>query len=158
VNLRVWALDVGRLVLARQRSVSKVFVHKRSPPAVRSVCSVVARERLRALLRGEFGLGRTLHGCLVAHPVTVRGPDERCKQRVRRERLRLVLGVELAAQKPGVRLARQFDHLDEAAVNRDAAERQARLLQLFAELRVELVAVSVALAYLGAAAVDLARE
>src|SRR5215212_6320563 len=76
--------------------------------------SVVAREGLRALLRGglNFRVGRTLQRRLVAHAVTVRGPDERCKQRVRRERLRLVLGVELTTEEPGVRLARQLYLLD----------------------------------------------
>jgi hypothetical protein len=45
-----------------------------------------------------------------------------------------------------VHVARQLDHLDEAAVGRLAAEDEPRPLQLLAELRVELVAVSVALA------------
>src|SRR3712207_2326025 len=68
------------------------------------------------------------------------------------------LGVELAAQKPGVRLPRQLDHLDEAAVHRDAAEHESGAFELLTELGVELVSVPVALAYLGAAPVDFARE
>src|SRR3712207_7162501 len=56
------------------------------------------------------------------------------------------LGVELAAQKPGVRLPRQLDHLDEAAVHRDAAEHESGAFELLTELGVELVSVPVALA------------
>src|ERR1044072_3479188 len=72
--------------------------------------------------------------------------------------LRVVLGGEPTAEEPRVRLARQLDHLDETAVHRDAAYTQPRLLQLLAELRVELVSVPVALAYLRAGAGYLARE
>src|SRR5205085_12325622 len=80
------------------------------------------------------------------------------KQRMRPARLRLVFGVELTTKDPRVNVARQFDHLDEATVHRDAAEDESGAFELFAELRVELVTMSVSLAYLFAVAVDFARE
>src|SRR5688500_15007018 len=125
------------------------------PPLIRLVL-IVAGQSLRALLRrGRLLLARPLDRRLVAHAITVRRPDERRKQRLGRERLGLVLGVELAAQEPRVDVARQLDHLDEAAVLRDAAEDQPRRFELRAELGVELVAVAVALADGRGAAVDL---
>ena len=72
------------------------------------------------------------------------GLDERGEQRVRRERLRLQLGVELHADEPGV--VGHLDDLGQAAVGRHAGEAQARRAQAVDVVDVDLVAVAVALA------------
>src|SRR5205085_2352813 len=99
VNLRVRAFDFGRLVLARQSPLPQILRHNFKASS-RSYVSVVPGQNLRALVGGGLALARRLDRVLVAHAVTVRRLDERRKQRVRRERLRLVFGVELTTKEP----------------------------------------------------------
>src|SRR5512135_2135441 len=77
-------------------------------------------------------------------PVGVARADEGLEERMRGERLGLELGVELAAEEPG--MARSLDDLDQAVVRVDAGEDQARVRQRVPVRGVELVAMAVPLA------------
>src|SRR5262249_43879937 len=74
--------------------------------------------------------------------VAVAGLDESGEERVRLERLRLELGVELHSDVP--RMRGQLDDLDELAVERAADDLQPLVGQRLLEQAVELVAVAVA--------------
>ena len=69
--------------------------------------------------------------------------DEPGEQRMRLERLRLELGMELHGDVP--RMRRQFDDLDELAVERPADDVEAVFRQRLLVQAVELVAMAVAL-------------
>src|SRR5215471_14733755 len=71
--------------------------------------------------------------------VRVARVDEAGKQRVRYERLRLELRVELHGDVP--RMRRQLDHLDELAVERASDDLQAAFGQRLLEKTIELVAM-----------------
>ena len=71
---------------------------------------------------------RHLHRRLVRVLVRARRGDERAEQRVRGHGARFVLGVELAADEPGV--AFELDDLDELAVGGDAGDAEAALFEL----------------------------
>ena len=92
----------------------------------------------------------------VEQPVFVAGDDELAEERVRLEGLGLELGVELAAEEVGV--AGDFDDLDVGLVGSGAAEAQAAAGEQGFVLAVELVAVAVALADFGCAAVGAGGE
>jgi hypothetical protein len=77
------------------------------------------------------------------------GGDEAGEQRVRLERARFQLGVELHADEPG--MVGDFDDLRQHAVGRHAGETQAVLLEPVLVVDVDLVAVAVALGDLGRA-------
>ena len=68
---------------------------------------------------------------------------KRGEQRVRLERARFQLGMELHADEPG--MVGAFDDLRQQAVGRHAGEPQAVLLEPVAIVDVDLVAVAVAL-------------
>src|SRR6266852_464377 len=72
--------------------------------------------------------------------------DEACKKRMRTCGARLKLGVELAANEPGVRL--QLHHLDQRSVRRKAAQVEPVLDELITVFVVDLIAVPMALAVL----------
>ena len=74
-----------------------------------------------------FGLAVASASRLTA-PQCARGADEVPEERVAGERLGLQLGMELAAEEPGMVVV-QLDDLDELAVGRHAGEGQARVLQ-----------------------------
>src|SRR4051794_5681995 len=71
------------------------------------------------------------------------------------ERLRLVFRMELAADKPRMHVARELDHLDKLAVRRNTAEHQPFPFQLLSKLRIDLVTVSMTLADVISAAINL---
>src|SRR5690349_13596382 len=73
-------------------------------------------------------------------------PDKSGEQRVRVQRARLELGVELTAQVPWV--VGDLDDLDQPTVDAQARQPQAVFLEHVAILVVDLVAVAVALAEL----------
>src|SRR5260221_13538096 len=83
-----------------------------------------------------------------------RGADERREERVRLERLRFQLGMELYADEPGV--AGELDDLGQFAIGRHAGEEQALVLEPGLVVDIDLVAVAMALADIGRA-VDLAH-
>src|SRR5262245_58473598 len=85
------------------------------------------------VLEGESAAARLL--------LTVRGGDEVAEERVRGERARLVLGVELAGEEP--RVGGVLDDLDELLVRRDPRDLHPSGLELREELLVHLVAVTV---------------
>src|SRR5712692_1505058 len=69
----------------------------------------------RALLRGfQPRADAAVFGRFERQPALVGGADKRRKERVRRERLRFELGVELAADEPG--MVGRLDDLDVGAV------------------------------------------
>src|ERR1700716_412054 len=72
------------------------------------------------------------------------GFDEGCEQRVRLERLRLQLGMELHADEPGV--VGKLDDLRQQPVGRHAREPQTRLFEAVAIGDVDLIAMAVPLA------------
>src|SRR5664279_3433532 len=74
------------------------------------------------------------------HPLLVGGPDERREQRVRMHRLRLELGVELAAQVP--QMARDLADLHVSLVRRLPRNPQPGRRQDLFVLAVEFVAVA----------------
>src|SRR5712692_7616607 len=76
--------------------------------------------------------------------VLVGRADKRRKQRVRGQRLRFELGMELAAKEPG--MLGRLDDLDVGAVRRASGDAQARRDQCLLIIAVELVAVAVTLA------------
>ena len=76
--------------------------------------------------------------------VLVRGADERPEQRMRLQRLRLELGMELASDEVG--MVRQLHHLDVSSVRRRSGNPQAARGQRFFVLAVEFVAVAMTLA------------
>src|SRR5262245_66593011 len=84
-----------------------------------------------------------------------RSPDERGEQRMRLERPRFELGVELHADEPGMVLV--LDHLRQQPVRRHAGKPHAVLLEATAITGINLVAVTVALGNLGGTIVDLAH-
>src|SRR5947208_9540088 len=73
--------------------------------------------------------------------VRVGGADEAFEQRMRLVRFAAEFGMKLAGDEEGVVL--QFDHLDQLAVGRSAAEDEVRFLELVAISIVELVTVPV---------------
>src|SRR6266566_1354158 len=77
------------------------------------------------------------------------GLDERGEQRVRLERLRLKLGMELDADEPGV--VRNLDDLRQDTVGRHAGEAQPGRFEGIATGDVDLVAMAVPLADMGRA-------
>ena len=87
--------------------------------------------------------------------VLVAGLDEAGEQRVRLERLRLELGMELHRHVP--RMRRQLDDLDELAVERPADDLEPVLGQRLLVQAVELVAMAVPLVD-DVLAVELARR
>ena len=88
-------------------------------------------------------------------PVFVSGADERLEQRMRLQRLRLELRMELAAEE--MRMSGELDDLDVGAVGRGPGDAQARRGQRLFVLAVEFVAVAVAFADLGLS-IDLVGE
>ena len=80
----------------------------------------------------------------LASAMLQRRADESAEQRMRLERLGLELGMELAAQIPG--MVRQLADLDVNAVGSFAGQPQAVLLQHGLVFAVEFVAMAVALA------------
>src|SRR5216684_1246723 len=68
-----------------------------------------------------------------------RGADERGEERVRLERFRFELGMELHADEPG--MAGKLDDLGQLAIGRHAGEAQALILQPALVVDVDLVAV-----------------
>ena len=75
---------------------------------------------------------------------------------MRLQRLRLELGMKLAAQK--VRMPRQLHNLNISRIGCGAADAQAAAGQQRFVLAVKLVAVPVALADLGSAAISTGRQ
>src|ERR1700719_1929103 len=73
--------------------------------------------------------------------------DEACEERMRTCGARLKLGVELAADEPGMSL--QLHHLDQRSIRRKAAQVESMLDELIAIFVVDLIAMPMALADLG---------
>src|SRR5438552_1862401 len=73
--------------------------------------------------------------------VRVGGADEVFEQRMRLVRFAAEFGMKLAGDEK--RVVQQFDHLDQLAVGRGAAEDEIRFLELVAVGVVEFVAVTV---------------
>src|SRR5882672_9306733 len=85
----------------------------------------------------------------------VRCRDERTEQRMRLQRLRLELRMELATDKMG--MVRQFDHLDVSPVGRRTGNSQPRRHHRLFVFAIELIAMAVALADLQLA-INLLRQ
>src|SRR5881396_3677300 len=66
--------------------------------------------------------------------------------------------MELAAEEPGMLVARKLHNLDELAVGRDTAKDEAAFLQSFTICRIEFVAMTMAFANFGGPAVNVARQ
>src|SRR5579863_2568820 len=115
-----------------------------------------ARRRMGLIGNRISGPGpnfRRLPGALAAARQT--GANERGEKRVRRERLRFELRMELAADEPG--MVGNFDDLDVNAVGRAPRDAEARARQRLIVFAVEFVAVPVPLGNLERA-VSLRRK
>src|SRR6266849_5260115 len=75
-----------------------------------------------------------------------------------RQRFRFEFGMKLATEKPGMFVARQLNNLHEFSVRRDAAENQAALLQRRSIDGIEFIAMTMTLADLSHASVNVARQ
>src|SRR5436190_2608316 len=114
-------------------------------PAMRNSASV-GKRTIAASVRGFDE--RTLSGSALAAAVGLRGGgDEAGEEWMRPRRTRLQLGVELTANKPGVR--HELDDLDELAVRREAAQSHSVLHEEVAVSIRDFITVTVSLTHLG---------
>ncbi len=86
---------------------------------------------------------------MLASPVGERRANKGEEQWMRGQRLRLELGVELAAEEPG--MFRRFDDLHVLAVRGTASYAESGIRERFFVFAIELVAVPVALGDFGCA-------
>src|SRR3954453_6598345 len=98
---------------------------------------------------------RRLFLVLAPQPVLIRRPDEAAEQRMRLQRLRLELRMELAADEEW--MLGDLDHLDVSPIGGRAGDAQAAAGEHGFVLAVELVAMAMALAYLEVA-IDALRQ
>src|SRR6267143_3142093 len=99
--------------------------------------------RNRPLERSTTMSGMEYIITVLRRPVLAGRTNEGCEERVRHQRLRLELRVELATQEP--RMIRNFNDLDEVLVRRNTRNDQAVLGQNLLEPPIEFVAMPVAL-------------
>ncbi len=90
--------------------------------------------------------------------IFVSGANKSREQWVSIQWLRFVFRVKLAANKPRMDVAREFDHLDKLPIGRDAAEHQSFFFQTLPELRIELITMAVTFADLICAAINVLDE
>src|ERR1017187_2632834 len=90
------------------------------------------------------------------HPVLVTRRDKRLEQRMRLQRLRLELGMELAAQE--IRMSRQLDNLYISRVRGGAADGQPAAREQRLVFTIEFIPVPMPLADLRRSTVSLRRE
>lgn len=83
---------------------------------------IVACNRCARVVRRCFDFAAFGHGGFMTQTIFVGGMDKRSEQRMRIERLRFVLRMKLAAEKPRVDIAREFDYFDKLFIRRNAAE------------------------------------
>src|SRR5688572_15555136 len=97
------------------------------------------------------------HG-FIAQSMFKRRPDKRRKQRMRIERPGFVFWMKLARQKPWMDLARKLYNLHEFSIGREPAHHQTFTFQSCTKFRIELVTMTVALAYFFGAVVNIPRQ
>src|SRR5512142_424048 len=126
-----------RAISIREEAIAGESMRKPGSLAPPATPSGPVRSHSRLLGRGRvrFRLDR--------RAVRLGGPDEIAEKRVTRERLRLQLRVELAAEEPRVVVV-DLDDLDELLVGRHPGERETVLFELGEVLLVDLVTVPVA--------------
>src|ERR1039457_6287699 len=150
-----------RLALSKEALKTNSPTASRIPRATRCTCSSLSMTQGPAInTRGALcapphalysiatGVDRLRPRCFPglrqpAPPVLIGGPNERLEQGMRLHRLALELGMELAAEIPG--MIGQLADLDVGLVRRLAGDSQPRGFQPFFVFAVKLIAVAMAL-------------
>src|SRR6516162_5470120 len=134
VVIHVWSTGAPELNAGTAHAYSFTGLDMRDKILLRQ-----PRLRNESRSRGRNKSKKRLHQPALVHCRA----DEGGEQRVRLERPRLELGVELHADEPGMILV--LDHLGQQAVGRHSGEAHAMLLEPPAVAGVDLVAVAMAL-------------